>query len=446
MSSVPVFPLVRRTNAELLPERRFEGDLFDREQLAQRLTGLLSRMPEGAVLAIDSPWGDGKTWFGRRWHASLRDDGFRTAFVDCFQRDHIDDPFVVIAGELLELAKRDNDSSRNKLLAAGVKLGASLIPAATKMAVNAAGHLILGNSGLSDDIVKSLESLDSAAASGLEKLVAKRLEDYQTDKKGIEGFRSALKDMAAESAKPVVIFLDELDRCRPDFAVRMIERIKHFFDVPGVVFVLLINRRQLVAAIKGMYGSNLDAEAYLAKFVQLMLTLPKSNSLDRSAPNDNISYCKQVLKRYQFPVSANHVSDFALAMGTLATLFNLSLRDIERSVVLYSFAQPVQSGSAHLAWPIALKLAKPDLFKALQANGRRAHADTMDVIANLGGAGSAASHVLSLFGKLHQLASDAAETTPPADVLGAMHEVSNLGSPKAFMQWFFQRVDLELPQ
>lgn len=97
-------PLYRRPADPTNAERPFEDDLFARRKLADRLTAFVDRLPDGAVIAIDAPWREGKTWFGRHWHAQLVAAGYRTAYIDCFQRDHIEDPFLMIAGELLEMA------------------------------------------------------------------------------------------------------------------------------------------------------------------------------------------------------------------------------------------------------------------------------------------------------------------------------------------------------
>ena len=171
-------PVYRRSSATEITEHRFEGDLFERKELAQRLTDLLLRLPDGAVLSIDSAWGEGKTWFGRRWHKSLQDDGFRTAFIDCFQRDHLDDPFAMLAGELLELAKVDEAPSRRKLLDAGKRIGAALVPAATKLAVSAFGRWALGKANLGATIGQDITDALTDTEAGLETLVVKSLEDY----------------------------------------------------------------------------------------------------------------------------------------------------------------------------------------------------------------------------------------------------------------------------
>lgn len=441
----PTQPLYKKPVSDTVPEheRRFEGDLYQRGELAKRLTDMLARVPDGAVLSIDSPWGEGKTWFGKRWRASLEDQGFRTAYIDCFQRDHIGDPFAMLAGELLELSRRGKSTAEIKLMEAGKKIGSALVPAATKFLVNAVGHLAIGNAGLADDIAKGLESMEEAGAVGLEQAVAKTLEGYEESKKSVEGFKKALEEMASESDKPIVIFLDELDRCRPDFAIHTIERVKHFFDVPGIVFVLLINRRQLAAAIRGLYGQDVDAEAYLAKFIQLSLSLPKKLSLERHGQDDNRKHVENELRRYGFG-SGDGANAFASMMGVFGTLFELSLRDMERAVALYSFAQPLNSSSSFATWPIALKLAKPDLFRRLRNQEKSGHLEAYKLAARLKEQAPDASFVLELFEELHNSGSQAFEKSVSPEILQSIRQLNRFGDAKDFCNWIFERVDLSV--
>lgn len=434
-------PLYRRTTADEVPERRFSGDLYDREKLAEQLTGFLLRMPDGGVMAIDSPWGEGKTWFGKRWCASLGDAGFKTAYVDCFQRDHLDDPFTMIAGEFIELAKAGQSEVKIRLLETGKKLGVALLPAATKFAVNTIGHWAIGNAQLADDLAKGAEALDASAAAALEKLVATHLADYQASKKSLDAFKQTLTDLSAESEKPIVIFLDELDRCRPDFAVRTIERVKHFFDAPGVIFVLLLNRRQLAAAVEGLYGPKVDADAYLSKFIPISLTLPKKVSVDRSGQDDNKKHCKSELTRLGFVNTEAH-QGFATMMGAYATLFGFSLRDVERAVVLYSFGQPLDNASSSSAWPIAIKLHKPELYKRLCAHDPGAHREARELLGALKLDAPDAKWMLEFFEALHQSGESKFINPLPHDAQQKLNSQSNWASPKEYLSWLFRRIDL----
>jgi predicted KAP-like P-loop ATPase len=62
--------------------------------------------------------------------------------------------------------------------------------------------------------------------------------------------------------------VDELDRCRPDYAIRVLERIKHFFDISGIVFIIGMDRNQLCHSICGLYGERFNSSEYLKKFIR----------------------------------------------------------------------------------------------------------------------------------------------------------------------------------
>jgi hypothetical protein len=322
-----------------------------------------------------------------------------------------------------------------------MKLGAALLPAATKFAINTVGHLAIGNADLSDSIKKGLEFLDESATDTLEKVVAKRLAEYQESNKSVSAFKETLKEMAVDAKKPIVIFLDELDRCRPDFAVRTIERVKHFFDVPGIVFVLLLNRRQLVAAVEGLYGPKVDAEAYLAKFIPLSLSLPKRISVERHGDDDNRKHCKSELIRLGFPLTQN-TEAFVTAMGIFATLLGLSLRDIERATVLYSFAQPLNNASFAAAWPIAIKLSKPELYKRLRAHEEGAHREAHEWAKSLKAQAPAADWLLEFFCALHKSGESNFANAIGEDAHKTLLSQGHWSDAKSYTSWIFGRIDL----
>src|SRR3954466_1508030 len=101
----------------------------------------------------------------------------------------------------------------------------------------------------------------------------------------IEAFRNALSDLPKllnvdnNQTKPLILIIDELDRCRPNFSLQLLERIKHFFSVPNVHFVLGTNLTQLENSIAALYGNGIDTPVYLQKFVHLTLFLVDTNTL-----------------------------------------------------------------------------------------------------------------------------------------------------------------------
>jgi len=87
-------------------------------------------------------------------------------------------------------------------------------------------------------------------------------------------FKNTLAQLAESLDKPLVFIIDELDRCRPDFAIRLIERIKHFFDIKNIVFVLVMDKDQFSTVICHNYGYEKQSEEeYLDKFIDFTLGL-----------------------------------------------------------------------------------------------------------------------------------------------------------------------------
>ena len=83
--------------------------------------------------------------------------------------------------------------------------------------------------------------------------------------------------VVAETKRPMVFIIDELDRCRPTFAIELLERVKHIFDVPNLVFVFGVNRDELCKSLQSVYGA-IDSDVYLRRFFDMEFTLPEVDS------------------------------------------------------------------------------------------------------------------------------------------------------------------------
>jgi hypothetical protein len=381
-NSLPPLSLSR---SEIVGEQAFEGDLLSRKKLAERLTGYLYRLKEGAVLAIDAQWGDGKTWFGRNWAKYLEDNGHKVVFIDAFEQDYIEDPFLLIAAEIAEALDNGNEGIQElREKAAGVMK--AILPVGTKALINIAGRVFWGSGNASEEIKDAIEAASDTTADATSEWIKNKIQDHAQEKASLQHFRNGLEAVANAQEKPIVIFIDELDRCRPTFAVRLIERIKHFFDVPNVVFILLINRDQLEKAIKGVYGAETDAGAYLGKFVNFFFFLPKQQIDDSIDRNYVRSYVTHVLNRYNFNVTVIQIDNFRNCFTLIANHFNLSLRDIEKGIALYAFAQPIHKNLYDfLAYEITLKIAKPALFRRLLNGDIQAHKEAKELFASFKG-------------------------------------------------------------
>lgn len=403
----------------------FKNDLFERKLLAERLTKYIDQLNNGCVISVDAPWGEGKSYFGRNWAAQLSEQGYRTIFLDAFEQDYADDPFLLISAEILSTVKAaEGDESWTSFREACIKAGTTLLPAAAKIAVNAAGKVFLGINDLAEIKEKLGDEFEGKLGETAEKYIRKRLDDYEQEKQTACHFREKLAEFAANQEKPVVFFIDELDRCKPTFAVKVIERIKHFFDTPNLVFVLLLNRPQLEEAIKGVYGADIDANAYLGKFIQLILTLPKHTSLSVGSRCYNHSYCMELLKRYKFEGTRSG-QDFSQVLSIMATFHDLSLRDLERSFIYFALAQPLNTLAGLGAYIISLKIAKPELYRQIVLGDKEAHIQALQLVEDLLPK-SDDFNFLTLFRTLHRGIAYGVETLTPdekSDFLGGARSI-----------------------
>lgn len=243
----------------------FANDRLGRQGSAEVLTRIVSRIEGPCVLALDAPWGYGKTTFLNMWEAWLRQEAQGFPVVACFnawETDFTNHPFLVLSSELTQELETCTKTAPlpgfNTFKRAGKKL--------LQVAPQLAGSLVPGGGVFVDTAL----SVVSAAVSD-----ETDTNDYLEVKAAIASFKEALEELAQGLEKPMVIMIDELDRCRPSYAVELLEVAKHLFAVDNVVFVLAVNRDELAHSVKALYGTGFDAEGYLRRFFDLDFQLPK---------------------------------------------------------------------------------------------------------------------------------------------------------------------------
>lgn len=249
---------------EIPKENPFENCKLDREKYSTILTDIVRANSDGIVLSIDNPWGAGKTTFVRMWQQSLINTNFETIYFNAWENDFEDNPFVAIMAELKEYYKNETTEVLKSVMHKGSTIAKSIIPVVTKSLVK---------KYLGEDAADFSEEYTKSIINAFEK----DIENYLNRKENIQGFKKELQQFIdqRENQLPVVFIIDELDRCRPNYAVRLLESIKHLFSVRKIVFVLSVDKVQLGHAICGVYGSDLiDSQEYLRRFIEVDYHLP----------------------------------------------------------------------------------------------------------------------------------------------------------------------------
>ena len=236
-----------------------------RKEYARVLTDVVSLYSDGFVLAVNNKWGTGKTTFIKMWEQYLKNEKFQTLYFNAWENDFQSDVLVALLAELEILADSNTKAGFKKVLSKAT-------PLIKKVGIGLAKGL--AKKVGADEMIQAI--IEGAAEVTLEGLEDK-IESYTNRKRGIQDFRDTLKAYVKQLSnnKPVVFIIDELDRCRPSYAVEVLEQIKHLFSVEGIVFVLSIDKEQLGNAIRGVYGSDrIDADEYLKRFIDLEYNIP----------------------------------------------------------------------------------------------------------------------------------------------------------------------------
>jgi hypothetical protein len=200
------------------------------------------------------------------WRQDLQNAGFETLYFNAWENDFESNPLVAIMSELKSLTRNNKKVKFKSLMKQGAVLTKNIGPAIIKALANK----YIDHQTLLD----GLENASKAAAEILEK----EIEAYASRKKELSDFRKDLESFVNDGMgdKPVIFFIDELDRCRPNYSVEVLEHLKHFFAVRGIVFVLAIEKEQLGHAVRGVYGSEqINADEYLRRFIDVEYSIPE---------------------------------------------------------------------------------------------------------------------------------------------------------------------------
>ncbi|MGM0410324.1 MAG: KAP family P-loop NTPase fold protein [Bacillota bacterium] len=292
-------------------EDPFQGDLFNREKQIRKLYKLILINKENFVTCIDSNFGRGKTTFFEMFNSYIlsmnkgENEELIPIYYDAWENDYFDYPFISLVSCLDEAVKNKENVELNDIKSATSEIANGFV----KMMTN--GVLDLKS------ISKSMEKSDSNRSV---------IKEYLEIKNQMANIQDEFSNIGKGKK---VFFIDELDRCKPSFALELLEIIKHFFDIDDYYFVLAIDKNQLYSTIRAKYGSEIDAPGYLKRFIDFDIRLTPINR-----------------KVYFRTLIENEYENFnySMMMDTFDFLFTrkhgISLRDIDKIVVYLKLIIP----------------------------------------------------------------------------------------------------------
>lgn len=351
----------------------FAEDLIDLREFSQRLLRFIDvehHFVDGSlVIGLSSKYGSGKTTFFQM----LKDDiekgnsvigPITVVSLNAWESDYFGDPLFSIVSALVGCIQESGKEADPIISAAkdlgwfATAIGSQVVSKFTGINPVAAGEVAEKKKSARE--VKPPVSVDAFTV-------------YQARKNAMGQLKAALEKFIADSESKILFLVDELDRCRPDFAIAYLETIKHIFDLPRATFILAADRHHLENSAKTAFGPDLDFDEYYRKFVHREVTLPP---LSESAHNrfastyskhflerDDIRQCFMSLEGHQIQHISELIAALSLTPRQIQECFRimghmLSTELDKRGKLLWCL------GSASIVMS-ALRIGRPKIYEKL---------------------------------------------------------------------------------
>lgn len=263
------------------------------------------------ILNIDASWGQGKTFFLENLAAQLRQDHV-VGMVNAWQDDHANDPLITVMAaieEALDPFLDKEPKARTAFNKGKQALGIVAVEATKQMAYHAVKLTTgIGIAKIAEQVREATgatattkkeptkdsekdkddsfdKSFEKVWDASLKSLVGERVTQHKRTNEAIRIFReqtaAAIRYVDGKGlTAPMFVFIDELDRCRPTYAIKILEDVKHLFQIDGIVFVIATDSDQLAHSVKAIYGAEFHARKYLRRFFDRVFVFPEVSRLD----------------------------------------------------------------------------------------------------------------------------------------------------------------------
>lgn len=345
-----------------------EIDLLDRSDMGRQLSCLVDYFEEPIVLALDGRWGDGKSFFLKCWTGSHEHENSGKAllvYFDAFEKDYLGEPLVALTEALsLRISAAEGKSGPlEKLKKAVEKLWRPVLRVGLAAGTRGASEVV----GAVGDAVLAKTEREG------EELINNLWKDSASREAAFDTFRSSLYELTQQdgNSRKIVFIVDELDRCRPDYAIDLLEVVKHFFSVPNVHFVLGANLSELENSVRMRYGFSTDAQRYLQKHISITMQLPEMVG----ERGDQMAFARYFEKQSGRMGLDEKFSEIVLKFLKLRTkVSSLTLRDTDRvlstmSLVSFSdasFARYYFGYRVAIGATCIIKILDPELYSQMR--------------------------------------------------------------------------------
>ena len=313
---------------------------FDKLKLKDFAENLFQVMEKGAsssisdigqkgsyTISLNAQFGNGKTTFLKMFEHFIKKEKLSShsvLFINAWKSDFYKEPVIAILSAFVDWVE-NQDTKQEKIQKEIINT--------TKGVIGVLGNIAKQGVQITTgvDLIEIIESYESGKnLFTQEKIISKGdniFNDFKIRIESIKEIKNILSKYLESNNKKLLIIVDELDRTKPDYAIHFLEDMKHFFDIENVIFLVAVNRKQMEATVKCLYGQDLDFEGYYRKFFKQEIDLPDPYKEAQKFIDNLIQETKvrfKDSKRYR-------VDNCYLS----CKLFQLTLREIEGFIKIF---------------------------------------------------------------------------------------------------------------
>ena len=253
-------------------------DILNRNEFVEQLLKMVENISSNkasACFAINGPWGCGKTFVLEMLQEKLEQIQSEETFIDkyfviryvCWKFDYYEEPLVAIVSSMMsiieEKTKLFSDIEKKREILGMLKaVGVTL--------------LSMGNTALREktglDIQKAYDTVCDGKEEGIADYESEHdYDDYFSFNKVMYKLTELLQSLAEDHT--IVFLVDELDRCLPEYAIKVLERLHHLAEgQSNILTIISIDKNQLLSSVEQIFGFK-NPEKYLEKFINFEVKL-----------------------------------------------------------------------------------------------------------------------------------------------------------------------------
>ena len=289
-------------------------DVLGREAIINQIIDIVKMLSEnrsGCSFALEGRWGVGKSYLLNKLIKKLigSEEGSYLVFnYNCWEYDYYEEPTVAIVSSIIDEVLQSQNKDIEKIVidfAFGLE---ELAKEFLKGKISQIAGIDPDNISFKDHEKKEYDRKLS------------ELDSFRSFRKLIIELRRKLEDLS--KGRTLIFIVDEIDRCIPTYAIKVLERLHHiFYGLNNVIVILSVDRKQLEFSLKQIYGESIDIERYLRKFIDFRI------ELDEGTAN------KSLIENYNFYFDCfKDISQVIEVIGTLISYTKTDIRNLENII------------------------------------------------------------------------------------------------------------------